>query len=52
MSETLSQEKCPVCIDEQLIRTVGNLAVCPNCDLILLVKDEIKPDYLPLPPTA
>lgn len=29
-------KECPRCVDEKLIKTVGNLLVCPNCDLILI----------------
>lgn len=31
-------EDCPRCIDEKLIKTIGNVAVCPNCDLTVIVR--------------
>lgn len=29
----LEAYNCPRCIDEVLIRKLGNLLVCPNCDI-------------------
>ena len=28
--------KCPQCIDEELVRSIGNLLVCPNCDVVFV----------------
>ena len=31
----LSQEwKCSYCIDEKLVRTIGSILVCPECEVI------------------
>jgi ribosomal protein L37AE/L43A len=29
-------EECPRCISEKLVQTIGNIAVCPNCDLVVV----------------
>lgn len=33
MSEQL---KCPKCTDEELAKVIGNILVCPNCDIVLI----------------
>lgn len=33
---SLESKICPKCISEPLIRTMGNLLCCPNCDIVLL----------------
>lgn len=32
----INPDYCPKCITEELIRALGNILVCPNCDLILV----------------
>lgn len=32
----LTEEDCPRCIDERLIKIMGVLLVCPNCDIVLV----------------
>lgn len=27
--------ECPRCLDETLVRIIGNLAVCPGCELMI-----------------
>lgn len=29
---------CPRCINERLVRAIGNLLVCPNCDVTFIEK--------------
>jgi len=42
MSEKL---ECPRCLNEKLVRALGNLLVCPNCDLTF-VKEESTPEWV------
>lgn len=36
MTAPAEELKCPRCIDETLARSVGNLLICPNCDVIFV----------------
>jgi hypothetical protein len=32
--------KCPRCIDEKLVKTLGNILVCPSCEIQVVIKSE------------
>lgn len=46
MSE-LSTEKCPRCIDETLVRVIGNVLVCQGCEVMFVEEQHVNH---PLPP--
>lgn len=33
--------ECPRCPSERLIKALGNLLVCPNCDVIFVLRDNV-----------
>ena len=33
--------KCPECVDEELVRRVGNLLICQSCDLTFVERANV-----------
>lgn len=32
----MEEYKCPHCVDERLVKSIGNLLVCPSCDVVFV----------------